>query len=132
MIEKIIERLKDLILDRKSFIIKDFVHDKIFLEDIEALELAIREIEKSDEVYQYCRKQEEKINNLYHENESLKYYLSLEKLKVQEKKEELEKELEELEKNSLLEMSFRDWQIIDNTRNKIQVLKEILGEEGGE
>lgn len=98
----------------------------------QALEFVIEETKKADECYQYCRKQEEKINNLYHENESLKYRLSVEKLKVKEKKEELEKELEELEKKSSLEMRFSDWQIIDNTRNKIQVLKEILGEEGGE
>lgn len=103
-----------------------------FIEEKEILEYALRELERLEEYYQYCRKQEMRINDLLHKNESLEYRLSIMRLSIQEKKEELEKELEELESKSSLEMRFSDWQMIDNTKNKIQVLKEILGEEGGE
>lgn len=42
-------RLESLIEDRKSFVIGEEDHDKIYLEDIEALEYAIREIENLEE-----------------------------------------------------------------------------------
>lgn len=41
-ISKTIEQLESLKLDRESFIQGDFEHDNIFLEDIKALDTAIK------------------------------------------------------------------------------------------
>jgi hypothetical protein len=55
-----IKQLKSLIIDRKSFLSNDPEFDEIFLQDIEALEWAVKELEWDgiDEEYKAAPKQD--------------------------------------------------------------------------
>lgn len=48
--EQVIEQLKSLKADRESFIQNDKEHDKVFLDDIEAIETVLSMLEQQDRV----------------------------------------------------------------------------------
>ena len=72
--EECLDRLNDLILDRRSFLIneKDSSYNEVFKKDIEALEFAIDFIEN---VKDYIEDEKETIIRLIEENEKLKSLL---------------------------------------------------------
>jgi len=48
--EQVIEQLKSLKADRESFIQNDKEHDKVFLDDIEAIETILSMLEEQDKI----------------------------------------------------------------------------------
>ena len=48
--EQVIEQLKSLKADRESFIQNDKEHDKVFLDDIEAIETVLSMLEEQDKI----------------------------------------------------------------------------------
>lgn len=76
--EQVIEQLKSLKADRESFIQNDKEHDKVFLDDIEAIETVLSILEEQDKIIDLMaddiRGTQVECNRYFKDKEDVKQY----------------------------------------------------------
>ena len=122
-LEEAIKQLKDLVIDRESFIQNDSDHDDIFLKDKKAIEMALEALTDTRKQYQegYLRGRKEE------EKEMLKVIKMhyIERKKIEDKIEELNEEL----KNYKVDVNCshdKYYELSDNYAFAEEKLKQLL------
>lgn len=98
--DKDVEQLKDLILDRQSFLIDEKEHDEIFLKDIKAIENILAEREQDQKRIQELEEEntskQKAYDDCYCEYKHYKQFNSIPKQKVKDVLEDIEDYFERL------------------------------------